>query len=105
MVGTGGKVSAFVGVYLEIKEFEFRTLDVAADGLSTVGGMESLLVLGLPGGSSPEIGGKGKRQWMGNIPNEFVATSANNTHGIVHLDFVKGVRSIDFVPVGSLLAI
>ena len=36
---------------------------------------------------------------MGDIPDQFILVVADDPHGIVHLNFVKGVGGKDFIPV------
>jgi len=87
-----------VRIGLDIKKLELGALDVAAYGHRAVGGVEALLVLGLPGGGGPEVGGEGEWQRMGDVPDEFVLTGTGYSHGVVHLYFVEGVGRVDFVP-------
>jgi hypothetical protein len=39
---------------------------------------------------------------VGDVPDEFVGAVAVGAHGVVHLDFVEGVRGAEFVPAGGV---
>ena len=64
-----GQVVCFVGIVVNFKEFEFRAVNIFADGFLSVGGTHRLLVLRLETTRSPEVGGKWVREGMGDIPD------------------------------------
>ena len=74
-------------------------MDVFAHGLFAVVGALAFFPLSLPTGGSPEIAGEGVGQRVRDVPNELVLAVTHDAHGVVHLDFVKGVARVDAVPV------
>ena len=54
--------------------------------------------LGLPTGRGPEVAGKGVGQRVRDVPNEFVLAITHYAHGVVHLNFMKGVTGVDAIP-------
>lgn len=91
MIRIFGEVFAFIGIVFEVVELKLGTLEVFVDGLQTEGGVRTFFELGLPGGGAPQIGGKGKGQLPGDVPDEFVFLIADDPHGIIHLHFVECV--------------
>ncbi len=86
-------------VFVDAVELEGGAVEVFADGLLSVGGVERFPVLGLEAARVPEVGGEGKGQGMGDVPDELVAFVADDAHGVIHLDLVEGVGGEEGVPV------
>ena len=55
----GSEVTRFGGIGGDVVEFKLRAVDIGIDSAIPISGLWPLRVLGLPGGSRPEIRSKG----------------------------------------------
>ena len=91
MARISGQIVNLDGVLLQIVQFELRPVQEGIEGSTAKAAVHAACQRRLPGRRAPQIRGRGKLQWPGEIPDQLVAPRPNDAHRVVHRHFVKRV--------------
>ena len=97
--GIVGEIVSFIGVGLKVIQLKARTVEVGGRRPPSID-RQFGFQCHLPGRRSVKVGGEWVRQFVSDVEDQLVPAADDCPHRVVHRDFMKRVREVDFVELG-----